>query len=54
MNSWKGFIIDEKISINSLSQYKVHNSKRKTFYITIYEIYMHVKYEKDKKGSFFP
>lgn len=36
-----GFIIDEKV--NGSPQYKVHNSKGKTYYVTANEAYVYVK-----------
>ncbi|MDA2095451.1 N-acetylmuramoyl-L-alanine amidase [Bacillus cereus] len=38
-----GFTIDAKVSVNGSPQYKVHNSKGKTYYITTNEAYVHVK-----------
>ncbi|MDA2311119.1 N-acetylmuramoyl-L-alanine amidase [Bacillus cereus group sp. MYBK35-2] len=38
-----GFTIDAKVSVNSSSQYKVHNSKGKTYYVTASEVYVYVK-----------
>ncbi|PGE43453.1 N-acetylmuramoyl-L-alanine amidase [Bacillus toyonensis] len=38
-----GFTIDAKITVNGSSQYKVHNSKGKTYYVTANEAYVYVK-----------
>lgn len=38
-----GFIIDTKVIVNNLSQYRVHNSKGKTYYVTANEAYVYVK-----------
>ncbi|MGD6429229.1 N-acetylmuramoyl-L-alanine amidase family protein, partial [Xanthomonas citri pv. citri] len=38
-----GFTIDAKVSVNGSAQYKVHNSRGTTFYITANESYVYVK-----------
>ncbi|EEM02449.1 N-acetylmuramoyl-L-alanine amidase [Bacillus pseudomycoides] len=38
-----GFTIDAKVSVNGSQQYKVHNSKGKTYYVTANEAYVYVK-----------
>ncbi|PEJ10191.1 N-acetylmuramoyl-L-alanine amidase [Bacillus wiedmannii] len=38
-----GFAIDKKVMVNGFPQYRVHNSKGKTFYITASEKYVSVK-----------
>ncbi|OFD35941.1 hypothetical protein BWGOE2_56640 [Bacillus mycoides] len=38
-----GFTIDTKVMVNGFPQYRVHNSKGKTFYITASEKYVSVK-----------
>ncbi|MED2753725.1 N-acetylmuramoyl-L-alanine amidase [Bacillus thuringiensis] len=38
-----GFVIDEKVLVDGSPQYKVHNSKEKTFYITASQAYVTVK-----------
>ncbi|MED4654613.1 N-acetylmuramoyl-L-alanine amidase [Bacillus pseudomycoides] len=38
-----GFAIDAKVTVNGSTQYKVHNSKCKTYYITANEAYVYVK-----------
>ncbi|MCU5005782.1 N-acetylmuramoyl-L-alanine amidase [Bacillus pacificus] len=38
-----GFTIDAKINVNGSPQYKVHNSKGKTYYVTASEAYVYVK-----------
>lgn len=38
-----GFTIDTKVSVNGSPQYKVHNSKGKTYYVTANEAYVYVK-----------
>ncbi|PEP80683.1 N-acetylmuramoyl-L-alanine amidase [Bacillus toyonensis] len=43
VNSGEGFIIDAKVSVNGSPQYKVHNSKEKTYYVTANEAYVYVR-----------
>ncbi|MBC6974867.1 N-acetylmuramoyl-L-alanine amidase [Bacillus sp. Xin] len=38
-----GFAIDEKVNVNGSPQYKVHNSKGKTYYVTANKAYVYVK-----------
>lgn len=38
-----GFTIDAKVNVNGSPQYKVHNSKGKTYYVTASEAYVYVK-----------
>ncbi|MCI0768427.1 hypothetical protein LOK41_27540 [Bacillus sp. TL12] len=38
-----GFTIDAKVTVNGSPQYKVHNSKGKTYYVTANEAYVYVK-----------
>ncbi|PEU80079.1 N-acetylmuramoyl-L-alanine amidase [Bacillus cereus] len=38
-----GFTIDAKVSVNGSAQYKVHNSKGKTYYVTANDAYVYVK-----------
>ncbi|PHF99060.1 N-acetylmuramoyl-L-alanine amidase [Bacillus toyonensis] len=38
-----GFTIDAKVSANGSPQYKVHNSKGKTYYVTANEVYVYLK-----------
>ncbi|MGG3523075.1 N-acetylmuramoyl-L-alanine amidase [Bacillus pseudomycoides] len=38
-----GFSIDAKVTVNGSTQYKVHNSKGKTYYVTANEAYVYVK-----------
>ena len=38
-----GFTIDAKVNVNGSPQYKVHNSKGKTYYITASEAYVYVR-----------
>lgn len=38
-----GFTIDAKVSVNGSPQYKVHNSKGTTYYVTASEAYVYVK-----------
>ncbi|HDR7602298.1 TPA: N-acetylmuramoyl-L-alanine amidase [Bacillus mycoides] len=38
-----GFTIDDKVNVNGSPQYKVHNSKGKTYYVTANEAYVYVK-----------
>lgn len=49
LNAGEGFITDAKVSVNGLLQYKVHNSKGNTYYITANEVY--VKWKNNKLGS---
>ncbi|MDF2020013.1 MULTISPECIES: N-acetylmuramoyl-L-alanine amidase [unclassified Bacillus (in: firmicutes)] len=43
VNTGLGFTIDAKVTVNGLSQYKVQNSKGKTYYVTANEAYVYVK-----------
>ncbi|PEM33438.1 N-acetylmuramoyl-L-alanine amidase [Bacillus pseudomycoides] len=43
VNIGEGFIIDTEIIVNGSKQYKVHNSKNMTFYITASSSYIEVK-----------
>ncbi|PFB82947.1 N-acetylmuramoyl-L-alanine amidase [Bacillus anthracis] len=38
-----GFTIDAKVSVNGSPQYKVHNSKDKTYYVTANEAFVYMK-----------
>lgn len=38
-----GFTIDAKVNVDGALQYKVHNSKGKTYYLTANETYVYVK-----------
>ncbi|WP_170958303.1 hypothetical protein [Bacillus pseudomycoides] len=38
-----GFTIDAKVTVNGSPQYKVQNSKGKTYYVTASEAYVYVK-----------
>ncbi len=38
-----GFIIDVKVTVNGSTQYKVHNSKGNTYYITASNAYVNLK-----------
>ncbi|MEC3196978.1 N-acetylmuramoyl-L-alanine amidase, partial [Bacillus cereus] len=38
-----GFIIDAKVIVNNSLQYRVHNNKGKTYYVTVNEAYVYVK-----------
>ncbi|MEB9625550.1 N-acetylmuramoyl-L-alanine amidase, partial [Bacillus cereus] len=38
-----GFTIDAKVNVNGSPQYKVHNSKGKTYYVTANLAYITVK-----------
>lgn len=38
-----GFAIDDKVTVNGSTQYKVHNSKGKTYYVTANAAYVYVK-----------
>ncbi|RFT66728.1 N-acetylmuramoyl-L-alanine amidase [Bacillus clarus] len=38
-----GFTIDEKVTVNGSPQYKVHNSKGNTYYITASDAYVNVR-----------
>ncbi|MED3390691.1 N-acetylmuramoyl-L-alanine amidase, partial [Bacillus thuringiensis] len=39
----EGFIMDKKVSLNSFSQYRVHNSKGKTYYVTANAAFVYVR-----------
>ncbi|WP_141531169.1 N-acetylmuramoyl-L-alanine amidase, partial [Bacillus thuringiensis] len=43
VDSGEGFIIDEKVSVDGFTQFKVHNSKGRTYYITSSEAFVYVK-----------
>ncbi|PES30632.1 N-acetylmuramoyl-L-alanine amidase [Bacillus cereus] len=43
VDSGYGFTIDEKVMVDGSPQYKVHNSKGQTFYVTASEAYVGVK-----------
>ena len=43
VDSGEGFIIDEKVSVDGFTQFKVHNSKGHTYYMTTSEVYVYVK-----------
>ncbi|WP_346817378.1 N-acetylmuramoyl-L-alanine amidase [Bacillus paramobilis] len=43
VNAGLGFTIDTKVTVNESSQYKVYNSKGKTYYVTANEAYVYVK-----------
>ncbi|PFB35242.1 N-acetylmuramoyl-L-alanine amidase, partial [Bacillus thuringiensis] len=43
LDNGEGFIIDGKISVNGSPQFKVHNSKGRTYYMTTSEVYVYVK-----------
>ncbi|MGQ4288944.1 N-acetylmuramoyl-L-alanine amidase, partial [Bacillus thuringiensis] len=43
LDAGEGFIIDEKISVDGFTQFKVHNSKGRTYYMTSNEAYVYVK-----------
>ncbi|PFE29030.1 N-acetylmuramoyl-L-alanine amidase, partial [Bacillus thuringiensis] len=38
-----GFVIEDKIMVNGSQQYKVHNSKGKTYYVTANAAFVYVK-----------
>ncbi|MGH0930408.1 hypothetical protein ACU80C_06000 [Bacillus mycoides] len=38
-----GFTIDAKVTVNGSTQYKVHNSKGNTYYITASDAYVNVR-----------
>ncbi|WP_438285182.1 N-acetylmuramoyl-L-alanine amidase [Bacillus toyonensis] len=42
VNTGEGFIIDVKVSVNGSPQYKVYNSKGKTYYVTANEYYISI------------
>ncbi|PFT66007.1 N-acetylmuramoyl-L-alanine amidase, partial [Bacillus thuringiensis] len=39
----EGFIVDEKIVVDGSPQFKVHNSKGKTYYVAASETFVYVK-----------
>ncbi|PFB39910.1 N-acetylmuramoyl-L-alanine amidase, partial [Bacillus thuringiensis] len=43
VDNGEGFIIDGKISVDGSPQFKVHNSKGRTYYITVNGAFVYVK-----------
>nr|WLE91013.1 hypothetical protein GGBNIMDK_00044 [Bacillus cereus] len=43
VDSGEGFTIDEKVSVNGSPQFKVHNCKGRTYYMTASEAFVYVK-----------
>ncbi|HDT6576955.1 TPA: N-acetylmuramoyl-L-alanine amidase [Bacillus cereus] len=43
LDAGEGFTIDGKVSVNGFTQFKVHNSKGRTYYMTANEAYVYVK-----------
>ncbi|MGH0792048.1 N-acetylmuramoyl-L-alanine amidase [Bacillus cereus] len=43
LDTGEGFTIDEKVSVNGFTQFKVHNSKGRTYYMTVSEVFVYVK-----------
>ncbi|MEH7151026.1 N-acetylmuramoyl-L-alanine amidase, partial [Bacillus thuringiensis] len=43
VDNGEGFIIDGKISVNGSPQFKVHNSKGRTYYMTSSDAFVYVK-----------
>ena len=43
LDAGEGFTIDEKVSVDGFTQFKVHNSKGRTYYVTTNEMYVFVK-----------
>jgi len=43
VNAGLGVTIDTKVTVNGSSQYKVHNSKAKTYYVNANKAYVYVK-----------
>ncbi|MEI4618356.1 MULTISPECIES: N-acetylmuramoyl-L-alanine amidase [Bacillus cereus group] len=43
LDAGEGFTIDEKVSVDGFTQFKVHNSKGRTYYMTSNEAYVYVK-----------
>ncbi|WP_428994077.1 N-acetylmuramoyl-L-alanine amidase [Bacillus cereus] len=43
LDAGEGFTIDEKVSVDGFTQFKVHNSKGRTYYMTASEAYVYVK-----------
>ncbi|PEN94200.1 N-acetylmuramoyl-L-alanine amidase [Bacillus cereus] len=43
LDAGEGFTIDEKVSVDGFTQFKVHNSKGRTYYVTSNKAYVYVK-----------
>ncbi|MEI4680122.1 N-acetylmuramoyl-L-alanine amidase, partial [Bacillus cereus] len=43
VDSGEGFTIDEKVSVDGSPQFNVHNSKGKTYYVTVNKAYVYVE-----------
>ncbi|HDR8449113.1 TPA: N-acetylmuramoyl-L-alanine amidase [Bacillus cereus] len=43
LDAGEGFIIDEKVNVDDSHQYKVHNSKGKTYYVTAHTVHVYRK-----------
>ncbi|PHE74501.1 N-acetylmuramoyl-L-alanine amidase, partial [Bacillus toyonensis] len=43
VDAGEGFTIDAKVNVNGSTQYKVHNSKGKTYYITAKSLYICIR-----------
>ena len=43
LDAGEGFTIDEKVSVDGFTQFKVHNSKGRTYYVTTNEMYVFCK-----------
>ncbi|GAB6517491.1 N-acetylmuramoyl-L-alanine amidase [Bacillus cereus] len=43
LDAGEGFTIDEKVSVDGFTQFKVHNSKGRTYYMTSSEAFVYVK-----------
>ncbi|PEK76330.1 N-acetylmuramoyl-L-alanine amidase [Bacillus toyonensis] len=43
VNAGEGFTIDAKIMLNGAPQYRVHNSKGKTFYVTASQEFVYIQ-----------
>ena len=43
LDAGEGFTIDEKVSVDGSPQFKVHNSKGATFYVTTHSNFVYIK-----------
>ncbi|MEI4617357.1 peptidoglycan recognition family protein [Bacillus cereus] len=43
LDAGEGFIVDEKVSVDGFTQFKVHNSKGRAYYMTASEAFVYVK-----------
>ncbi|MEI4618889.1 N-acetylmuramoyl-L-alanine amidase, partial [Bacillus cereus] len=43
LDAGEGFTIDEKVIVDESPEFKVHNSKGKTYYVTVNKAYVYVE-----------